>query len=98
MSCKGPDVPACKRVRISNLLSYTVMFDGDMLLYNDIFDDLAWSASELLNQFRKRGMDDTIQRKILNSTHDAKNPERLKGLVEKFDAAIQTHDAEVAAA
>jgi hypothetical protein len=38
-------------------------------------------------------MDDTIQRKILNNTYDAKNLEKLKGLVEKFEAAIQIHDA-----
>ncbi len=64
MSCKWPYVPACKRVRISNLLTSTVMFDGDMLLDNVDIDDLALSASNLLDQFRKRGMDYTIQRNL----------------------------------
>jgi hypothetical protein len=96
MSCKWPDEPACKRVRISNLLTCTIMLDGNMYLDNVDIDDLATSASDLLDQYRKRGM--TIQRKVLNNTYDAKNLEKLKGLLVKFEAAIQDHDAELAAA
>jgi hypothetical protein len=83
-----PDEPACKRVRISNLLTCTVI-DGAMLLDNVDIDDLAMSASDLLDQFRKRGMPDTIHRKILDKTYDANNLEKLNGLVAKFEAAIR---------
>jgi hypothetical protein len=53
------------------------------------------AACTLLDQFRDRGMPDTIQRKILEKTFDA---EKLKDLVQNFKAAIQAHDAKVAAA
>jgi hypothetical protein len=70
-----------------------------MHLEDDVdVDELAMSASELLNQYRKRGINDDIERRVLNNTHEARNLERLKGLVAKFEAAIQAHDAEVAAA
>ncbi len=55
MSCTWPDEAACKRVRVSNLLTSTVMLDVDI-------DDLALSASDLLDQFRERGLPDTIHR------------------------------------
>jgi hypothetical protein len=70
-----------------------------MNLEDDVdVDELAMSASALLNQYRKRGINDDIGRRVLNNTHEARNLERLKGLVAKFEAAIQVHDAEVAAA
>ncbi len=74
------------------------MFNGAMLLDNVDIDDLAMSASDLLDQFRKRGMPNIIRRKVLEKTYDAINLEKLKGLVQKFEAAIQDHDAEVVAA
>jgi hypothetical protein len=43
-------------------------------------------------------MNDTIYRKVLNNAYEAKTREKLKGLVAKFEAAIQAHDAEVEAA
>jgi hypothetical protein len=46
------------------------------------------SASELLDQYRKGGINDTIYRKVLNNTYEANNLEKLKGLVVKFEAAI----------
>ncbi len=95
MSCKWPDEPACKRVRISNLLTSTVMLDEAMLL--DI-DELVMSASELLDQYQKRGKNNTIYRRVFEKTCEANDLEKLKGLVAKFEAAIQDHDAEVAAA
>ena len=58
------------------------------------------AASGLLDQYLKRGMDDVIQRSIVKKTFEADIREKLKleGLVVKFEAAIQAHDAEVAAA
>jgi hypothetical protein len=41
-------------------------------------DDLALSASDLLDQFRERGMPDTIQRKVLDKTHEANDLAKLK--------------------
>jgi hypothetical protein len=50
MSCEWPDEPACKRVRISNLLTSTstVMLDVDI-------DDLALSARHMFLQLWTRG-------------------------------------------
>jgi hypothetical protein len=61
-------------------------------------DDLAMTACALLDEFRDRGMNDTIQRKVLNNKYDANNLEKLKDLVAKFKAAIEAHDTKVAAA
>jgi hypothetical protein len=58
------------------------MLEGEMPLLD--IDDLAMAASDLLDQFRDRGMNDPIQ--------------RTEGLIAKFKAAIQAHDAKVAAA
>jgi hypothetical protein len=74
------------------------MLDGDMYLDNVDIDDLAMSASDLLDQYRKRGMPYTIHRMVLEKSYATNNLEKLKGLVAKFEAAIQDHDAEVAAA
>ncbi len=63
MSCKSPDGPAYKRVRISNLLSCTIMLEGE-LPFLDI-EDLALAACALLDQFRDRGMHEAIQRKVV---------------------------------
>jgi hypothetical protein len=76
MFCKWPND---KRVQVSNLLNCVVMFDGDTPPVLDI-DDLAIAASDLLDQFRKRGMDDVIQRSIVKRTFEADNLEKLKGL------------------
>ena len=43
-------------------------------------------------------MPDEIQRKVLAKTYDANDLEKLRGLVAKFTASIEAHDAEVAAA
>ena len=70
-----------------------------MLLEDDCdIDELAMSASALLIQYRKRGINDDTERRVLNNTHDARNLERLRVLIAKFEATIQAHDAEVAAA
>jgi hypothetical protein len=45
-----------------------------------------------------RGMNDAIQRTVINRTLEANNLEKLKGLIAIFEAAIQAHDAKVAAA
>ena len=81
--------PSEARVQVSNLLNCAIMCDVDFSFYDA--DELALLASDLLDQFRKRGMPDSVQ-------HQTNNLEKLKGLVARFDAAIQTHDAEVAAA
>jgi hypothetical protein len=78
------------------------MFDGDTRAVIDI-DDLAMAASDLLDQFRKSfaRVARATQRTIVNRTLESNNLESsnsLKGLVAKFEAAIQAHDAEVAAA
>jgi hypothetical protein len=62
------------------------------------FQTLALSASDLLDQFRERGMPDTIQRKVLDKTYEANDLAKLKDLVARFEAAIQNHDAKLAAA
>jgi hypothetical protein len=72
------------------------MCDVDFSFYD--VDDLALLASELLDKFRKRGMPDTIQRRVIDTAHEANNLEKLRVLVAKFKAAIEAHDAEVAAA
>ncbi len=53
MSSKWPNEA---RVQVSNLLNCTIMCDGEMAFYD--VDDLAMTASDLLDQFRKRGMPD----------------------------------------
>ncbi len=93
MSSKWPNEA---RVQVSNLRNCTIMCDGEFSFYD--VDDLALTATDLLDQFRKRGMPDTIQRKVLDHTYDAKNLEKLKDLVKNFKAAIEVHDAKVAAA
>jgi hypothetical protein len=45
-----------------------------------------------------RGMNDAIQRTVINRTLEINRLEKLKGLIAKFEAAIQAHDAKVAAA
>jgi hypothetical protein len=63
------------------------MLNGDMYLEDVVdIDELAMSASELLNQYCKRGINDEIKRRVLNNTHEARNLEKLKGLVAKFEA------------
>jgi hypothetical protein len=42
-----------------------------------------------LDQFSKRGMDDAIQRLVVKKTFEAENLEKLRGLVAKFETAIQ---------
>jgi hypothetical protein len=74
------------------------MSDGYMHLEDIDMDEIAMSASALLNQYRKRGINDEIEIRVLNNAHESRNLEKLKGLLAKFDAAIQAHDAEVAAA
>ena len=41
-------------------------------------DELVMMASDLLDQFRDRGMPDTIHRKVLEKTFDANNLEKLR--------------------
>ncbi len=93
MSSKWPNEA---RVQVSNLLNCTIMCDGETAFYD--VDDLAMTACALLDQFRKRGMPDTIHKRVLDTAHQTNNLEKLKGLVARFEAAIQIHDAEVAAA
>jgi hypothetical protein len=101
MSCVWTDEPACKRVRVSNLLNSLIMLDGATLPDLDI-DDLAMAASDLLDQYRKRGMDDVIHRKLVGRALDAEYVEKRKDLIAKIEAAIQeanqAYDADVAAA
>jgi hypothetical protein len=80
MSCKWPND---MRVQVSNLLNCVIMFDGDTLPVLDIVD-LAMEASDLLDQFRRRGMDDLIQRSVVKKAFEAENLGKLKGLVVKF--------------
>ncbi len=81
MSCKWPNEPACKRVRVSNLLNCTILLDGATPFYD--IDDLAMEASDLLDEFRDKGLNDLVQRTVVNRA---------------LEAAIQAHDAKVAAA
>ena len=88
--------PSEARVQVSNLLNCAIMCDFD-ISFLDV-DELAMLASDLLDKFRKRGMPDEIQRKVLAKTYDVNDLEKLRGLVAKFKAAIEAHDAKVAAA
>jgi hypothetical protein len=88
--------PSEARVQVSNLLNCAIMCDVDFSFYD--VDDLAMLASDLLDQFRDRGMPDTIQRGVLDTAHQTNNLEKLRDLVAKFKAAIEAHDAKVAAA
>jgi hypothetical protein len=90
--------PSEARVQVSNLLNCAIMCDVDFSFYD--VDDLAMLAHwhDLLDQFGDRGMNDTIPRMVLKNTYDAKNLEKLRDLVAKFKAAIEAHDAKVAAA
>jgi hypothetical protein len=65
------------------------MLDGYTPPIVDI-DDLAMAATDLLDQFRKRGMDDSVQRKLVGKALDLESVENLKGLIAKFEAAIQS--------
>ncbi len=93
MSSKWPNEA---RVQVSNLLNRIIMCDLELSFYG--VDDLAMKASDLLDQFRKRGMPDSIQRKVLDKTYEANDLAKLRELVARFEAVIQTHDADVAAA
>jgi hypothetical protein len=93
MSSKWPNEA---RVQVSNLLNCVIMCDVDLSFYD--VNDLAMMASDFLDQFRKGGMPDSIHRRVLDTAHQTNNLEKLKGLVTRFEAAIQAHDAEVAAA
>jgi hypothetical protein len=84
------------RVQVSNLLNCTIMYDGEMRFLD--IDDLVMAACALLDQFRERGMHDAVQRRVVEKTFEANNLEKLKDLVANFKAAIQAHDAKVAAA
>ena len=88
--------PSEARVQVSNLLNCAIMCDVEFSFYD--VDDLALLASDLLDQFRDRGMNETIQRRVLDTAHQTNNLEKLRGLVAKFTASIEAHDAEVAAA
>ncbi len=66
--------PSEARVQVSNLLNCAIMCDVDFSFYD--VDYLAMMASELLDQFRDRGMHDTIHRKVLSNTYDANNLEK----------------------
>ncbi len=78
MSSKWPNEA---RVQVSNLLNCVIMCDVtvDFSFYD--VDDLAMMASDLLDQFRKRGMPDSIHRRVLDTAHPSQtnNLEKLKG-------------------
>ena len=88
--------PSEARVQVSNLLNCAIMCDVDFSFYDA--DELALLASDLLDQFRDRGMDDSVQRKLVGRALDAESVEKLRDLVAKFKAAIEAHDAKVAKA
>ena len=88
--------PSEARVQVSNLLNCAIMCDVEFSFYD--VDDLALLASDLLDQFRDRGMNETIQRRVLDTAHQTNNLEKLRGLVAKFKASIEAHDAKVAKA
>jgi hypothetical protein len=88
--------PSEARVQVSNLLNCAIMCDVELSFYD--VDDLAMLAHDLLDQFGDRGMNDTIPRMVLKNTYEANNLEKLRDLVAKFKAAIEAHDAKVAAA
>ena len=86
----------CKRVHVSNLLNSTTMMEQDTAFLD--IDDVAMMAAGLLDQFRDRGMNDTLQRNVANRALDQNNLEKLRSLVAKFKADIRAHDAKVAEA
>jgi hypothetical protein len=56
-------------------------------------DELMDAAYDCLEQFRDRGMPDTVERNILDRAFTSNNSSRLLALVAKFEKAIQAHDA-----
>jgi hypothetical protein len=72
------------------------MMDEDTAFLD--IDDVAMMAAGLLDQFRDRGMNDTLQRNVANRALDQNNLEKLRSLVAKFKADIRAHDAKVAEA
>ena len=72
------------------------MLDGAMPLVFDV-DDLAMAATDLLDQFRDRGIEDSVQRKLVGLIRIMwKGSTPVNGLIAKFGAAIKAHDAKVA--
>ena len=70
--------PSEARVQVSNLLNCAIMCDVDFSFF--AADDLALLAHDLLDKFCKRGMPDTIHRKVLDKTYDANNLDKLRDL------------------
>ncbi len=60
------------RVQVSNLLNCVIMCDVEFSFYD--VDDLAMMASDLLDQFCKRGMLDSIHRRVLDTAHQTQRP------------------------
>ena len=61
-------------------------------------DDVAMMAAGLLDQFRDRGIHDSVQRFVIQKALEQNNLEKLRSLVAKFKADIRAHDAKVAEA
>jgi hypothetical protein len=61
----------------SDLLKCVIMSDGATPPVLDI-NDLAMANSDLLDQSRKRGMDDVIQRSLVKKNIEADKLEKLK--------------------
>jgi hypothetical protein len=56
-------------------------------------DELMDAAYDSLEQFRERGMPDTVERNMLDRAFTSNDSSRLRALVAKFEKAIQAHDA-----
>ena len=86
-------LPSERRVQVSNLLNCVVMYQGDLL---DI-DDLAMQACALLDQYRSRGISDSLQRNLVNRALDQNHRDRIIELLAAFKAVIKEHDEKVQA-
>jgi hypothetical protein len=62
------------------------MLDGDTPLVLDV-DDLAMASTDRLDQFRDRGMEDSVQRKLVGRTLDTNKHLQLFSIVWKGSTA-----------
>jgi hypothetical protein len=61
-----------------------------------LLDELMHAAYDCLQQFRARGMPDTVERSVLDKAFTEStqsNSPRLRALISRFEKAIQAHDA-----
>ncbi len=88
------------RAPANNISSLTDMSDqGHEAAPPRSLAELMDAACDFLEQYRERGMPNTVERNMLDRTFTESNSSRLQALVARFEKAIQVHahDARMAA-